>query len=80
MFLEIDDILTADEVAELRALAAKATFVDGRISSPHSTHSSVPSPCGRRARAPWTPSVMVSWIWSRTAPSCAQPFANVFSS
>lgn len=37
MFLEIDDILTAAEVTELRALAAKASFVDGRISSPHST-------------------------------------------
>src|SRR5512146_1475713 len=37
MFLEIDDVLTADELAELRRLAAKARFVDGRISSPHST-------------------------------------------
>ncbi|THD81824.1 MAG: Fe2+-dependent dioxygenase [Phenylobacterium sp.] len=37
MFLEIDDLLTPAEVAELSALAAKATFVDGRISSPHST-------------------------------------------
>lgn len=36
MFLEIDDILEPDEVAELRALAARANFVDGRISSPHS--------------------------------------------
>ena len=37
MFLEIDDVLTPQEVAELKALAAKAQFVDGRISSPHST-------------------------------------------
>ena len=37
MFLEIDDVLTPEEVAELKALAAKAQFVDGRISSPHST-------------------------------------------
>ncbi|HSV04075.1 MAG TPA: Fe2+-dependent dioxygenase [Phenylobacterium sp.] len=36
MFLEIDDVLTPEEVGELRALAAKARFVDGRISSPHS--------------------------------------------
>jgi len=36
MFLEIDDVLTPQEVAELKALAAKAQFVDGRISSPHS--------------------------------------------
>lgn len=37
MFLEIEDVLTGDEVAELRRLAAGAKFVDGRISSPHST-------------------------------------------
>ncbi|MDB5419840.1 MAG: putative hydroxylase [Phenylobacterium sp.] len=37
MFLEIDDVLTPQELAELKALAAKARFVDGRISSPHST-------------------------------------------
>ncbi|MDB5492672.1 MAG: putative hydroxylase [Phenylobacterium sp.] len=37
MFLEIDDVLTPQEVAELKALAAKAQFVDGRVSSPHST-------------------------------------------
>lgn len=36
MFLEIPDILTPDELGELRALALKARFVDGRISSPHS--------------------------------------------
>ena len=37
MFLEIEDVLTSEEVAELRSLAAGARFVDGRISSPHST-------------------------------------------
>jgi PKHD-type hydroxylase len=37
MFLEISDVLTREEVAELRALAARGRFVDGRISSPHST-------------------------------------------
>ena len=37
MFLEIADVLTPDEVAQLRAWAGKARFVDGRISSPHST-------------------------------------------
>jgi PKHD-type hydroxylase len=36
MFLEIDDVLTPEEVAELKAMAGKAQFVDGRISSPHS--------------------------------------------
>jgi PKHD-type hydroxylase len=36
MFLEVEDVLTAAEVAQLRALAAKAKFVDGRISSPNS--------------------------------------------
>lgn len=37
MFLEIEDLLSPEEVAELRLLATKAKFVDGRISSPHST-------------------------------------------
>jgi PKHD-type hydroxylase len=37
MFLEIADVLTPEEVGQLRALAARARFVDGRISSPHST-------------------------------------------
>ena len=36
MFLEIDDVLTSEEVVQLRTLAAGARFVDGRISSPHS--------------------------------------------
>jgi PKHD-type hydroxylase len=36
MFLEIEDVLTADEVTQLRALAVKARFVDGKISNPHS--------------------------------------------
>lgn len=35
MFRELD-ILTAAQVAELRAIAAAAKFVDGRISNPHS--------------------------------------------
>jgi len=37
MFLEIDDLLTPEEVAQLRTMAETARFVDGRISSPHST-------------------------------------------
>ncbi len=37
MFLQIDGLMTADEVARLSALASAARFVDGRISSPHST-------------------------------------------
>lgn len=36
MFPEIPDVLTADEIARLRAIAASAVFVDGRASSPHS--------------------------------------------
>ena len=36
MFLEIDDVLTSEEVVQLRTLAAGARFIDGRISSPHS--------------------------------------------
>jgi PKHD-type hydroxylase len=35
MFLEINDFLKAEEVARLRDLAARVTFVDGRISNPH---------------------------------------------
>lgn len=35
MFRELD-ILTAAQVAELRSIAASASFVDGRISNPHS--------------------------------------------
>ena len=35
MFLEINDFLTPAEVAWLRDLAARVTFVDGRISNPH---------------------------------------------
>ncbi|HTU10686.1 MAG TPA: Fe2+-dependent dioxygenase [Allosphingosinicella sp.] len=35
MFKELE-ILTAAQVAELRAIAASANFVDGRISNPHS--------------------------------------------
>lgn len=37
MFLEIEDVLTANEVAQLRGWAEKARFVDGRITSPHSS-------------------------------------------
>ncbi|MFC3070997.1 Fe2+-dependent dioxygenase [Phenylobacterium soli] len=37
MFLEIPDVLTAEEVAQLKSIAQSAKFVDGRISSPHST-------------------------------------------
>jgi PKHD-type hydroxylase len=36
VFLELADVLTAEEVARLRALAAGARFVDGRQSNPHS--------------------------------------------
>lgn len=36
MFLQIPDLLTADEVADLRAIAAATQFVDGRVSNPHS--------------------------------------------
>jgi len=35
MFLEINDFLTPSEVARLRDLATRVTFVDGRISNPH---------------------------------------------
>lgn len=37
MFLELAEVLTAEEVARLREIGAKAKFVDGRLSSPHST-------------------------------------------
>ena len=36
MFLELSDVLSADEIARLRDLAAAAQFVDGRQSNPHS--------------------------------------------
>ena len=36
MFKEIPDLLTSAQVAELKAIAASAQFVDGRISNPHS--------------------------------------------
>src|SRR3954470_13742558 len=35
MFLEINDFLKAEEVARLRDLASRVTFVDGRVSNPH---------------------------------------------
>jgi PKHD-type hydroxylase len=37
MFLEIPDLLTRDQVAQLRALAQTTPFVDGRVSNPGST-------------------------------------------
>jgi PKHD-type hydroxylase len=37
MFRQIEDVLAAAEVEELRGIAARAQFVDGRISNPHST-------------------------------------------
>ena len=36
MFLQIPDLMTPAEVAELRAIAASAAFIDGRASNPHS--------------------------------------------
>jgi PKHD-type hydroxylase len=36
MFLEVPDLLTPAEVARLREVAAKSTFIDGRITNPHS--------------------------------------------
>lgn len=35
MFLEIPDLLNAAELEHLRAIGAKASFLDGRISNPH---------------------------------------------
>ncbi|MFZ5619354.1 MAG: Fe2+-dependent dioxygenase [Pseudomonadota bacterium] len=35
MFLEIDGLLTMDEVNRLRAIAASSPFVAGRVSNPH---------------------------------------------
>ena len=37
MFKEIADILTPDEIAALRRIAASAQWIDGRQSNPHST-------------------------------------------
>ncbi len=37
MFLEIEDLLNKAEVAELRAIAARSTFIDGRASNPANT-------------------------------------------
>lgn len=37
MFLDLPDVLTADELARLREWGRTARFVDGRASSPHST-------------------------------------------
>lgn len=35
MFLEIDDLLTMDEVERLKAIAASSPFIAGRVSNPH---------------------------------------------
>lgn len=35
MFLEIDNVLTPPEIAQLKAIALKTRFIDGRISNPH---------------------------------------------
>jgi PKHD-type hydroxylase len=37
MFLQVDAVLTTAELAELNGIADAATFIDGRISNPHST-------------------------------------------
>ncbi len=37
MFLEIPDLLSTDEVAELLAIAEASVFTDGRATNPHST-------------------------------------------
>jgi PKHD-type hydroxylase len=37
MFREIPDLLTPGEVCQLRDIAARSQFVDGRITNPHST-------------------------------------------
>jgi PKHD-type hydroxylase len=37
MFLEVQGVLTKDEVTRLRQIADEAPFVDGRISNPHNT-------------------------------------------
>jgi len=36
MFLELQNVLTPDEIGRLRAIASAARFVDGKLSSPHS--------------------------------------------
>lgn len=37
MFLDLPDVLTAEDLSRLRAWGQSARFADGRISSPHST-------------------------------------------
>jgi len=37
MFLEIDDLLTPDELNQLKTIARAAKFVDGKVSNPHNT-------------------------------------------
>src|SRR6201996_663011 len=54
MFQEIPDLLSAAEVAQLRDLAARIRFVDGRVSNPNSTvknnlHADHQDPAGQKA-------------------------------
>lgn len=54
MFLEMPDVLTADEVAELREFGRRLNFVDGRVSNPGSTvknnlHADMNDPNQKRA-------------------------------
>ena len=37
MFLQVDDVLSAAEVAAIAQLARQARFVDGRVTNPHNT-------------------------------------------
>jgi PKHD-type hydroxylase len=37
MFLQIDDLLTAEQVKTVSEIAGQARFVDGRLSNPHNT-------------------------------------------
>ena len=36
MFIEVPDLLTADQLERLREIASQANFADGRLSNPHS--------------------------------------------
>ena len=54
MFLEMPDVLTADEVAELREIGRALNFVDGRVTNPGSTvknnlHADVNDPNQKRS-------------------------------
>ncbi|MEI9929044.1 MAG: hypothetical protein WDM89_00385 [Rhizomicrobium sp.] len=37
MFLQVKNVLTADEIVEVRRLAQNIRFIDGRVSNPHNT-------------------------------------------